>query len=79
MELAKRPVWVEWVDSNQRHGWHSPEDVQPDKMECITLGFLVGESEDAVQIADSVSALGSAGCIVTIPRCAITKLCEVVW
>lgn len=78
-ELSKRPVWVEWVDSKQAHGWWKPEETKPDKLECITLGFLVGEDEETVQVADSISALGNFGCVMTIPKVAITKIQEVCW
>lgn len=76
-QLTRRAVWVEWVDSKHAHGWCSPEEASPDRLECTTLGFLVAEDEEAVQVADSASATGCVGCVLTIPREAITGMWEV--
>lgn len=76
-KLASRPVWVEWVDSKGTEGWCRPMHVDTGRLECITLGFLVGEDDDAVQVSASISATGNADDIITIPRLAITKLQDV--
>ena len=78
-QLSTRPVWIEWLDSKSTLGWNYPEDITTGRLECITLGFLVGEDDTAVQVAASVSATDNADNVITIPRCAITKLQEVEW
>lgn len=81
LELAKRPVWVEWLDSQSSRGWMIPseEKEKPKDLECCTLGFLVWECEESISVVATVAATGQASDPITIPRCSITKFCEVVW
>lgn len=78
-KLSARPVWIEWIDSVGTIGWQYPTSSLMGDMECLTLGFLVWEDDEAVCVASSVSATGRASDPITIPRCAIKKMHEVWW
>ncbi len=79
IELAKKPVYVEWVDSQSRHGWQEPNLSLHDDMLCVTLGFLVWESTAAISITDTIAETGQAHDVITIPKCSITLIQEIAW
>ncbi len=70
-------VWVEWVDSVAASGWVADQYAVSHNLACISVGFLVAESEEAITVAASISSAGQIDCPITIPRCAITGLWEV--
>ena len=78
-KLSAHPVWIEWVDSIGTSGWCMPSGHPMSDLDCLTLGFLIWETDEAVCVAASVSATGRASDPVTIPRCAIKKFEEVQW
>jgi hypothetical protein len=69
-------VRVEWLDSNSRHGWARVTDEQEDKvdMRCVSVGFLFAKEKGYVKLAQSLSATNFVDTVLTIPRCAITRL-----
>lgn len=90
----RRPVYVEWMDSCAFEGWRSPGRLAHDGeilpgTRCESFGFLVHETDEAITISSSISLMAEEGpdgdCInsaadpMTIPRCAITLLEDVVF
>lgn len=72
----RRIYWIEWVDSMMTNGWQHDPSADKD-LKCWTVGFLIGETDDAVAVASSVSEPGAVLDQITIPRVAITKMFEV--
>ena len=75
MSDIRRPIWVEWVDSSSRHGWHDLKEAFIPTMVCQTLGWLVQERDDAITIALSGVFDGSSSApyahLLCIPKVAI--------
>lgn len=78
-KLTARPVWIEWIDSVAAVGWVVPGEYLMYDGECLTLGFLVWENDEAVCVAATVSATGKVSDPITISRCAIKKIQRVWW
>ena len=78
-ELAKRVVWVEWVDSQTQHHWQNPSSIFSEKLECLTIGFVVHETDDTISITSTLAETGTVLDTITIPKCAITRMQEVDW
>ena len=53
MATTKPVVYVEWVDAVADAGWtaNPKAEIHP----CVTVGFLVDESKDALCIASTIS------------------------
>ena len=67
-------VYVEWLDSIGHPGWKDPDELtDPPPMRCITIGFLVRETDDVVTVSASWSATGSFDCPISIPWIAVIK------
>ncbi len=79
MELAKKPVYVEWVDSKSSTLWVTPTARLAENMECVTLGFIIWESDKVIAVAASISALDYGCDPISIPKCAITRIQDVEW
>jgi hypothetical protein len=69
-------VEVEWIDSGGAGGWHDP--VQSlrgfDQMACITVGYLLEDSERGVGLVMGTGATGMNMDSVTIPRVNVTAM-----
>ena len=74
-----RPVWIEWVDSKSTSGWIHPDKDLEERLECISIGFIVWEGDKSITISAAVSATGAAMEPLTIPRVAITRIQEIHW
>jgi hypothetical protein len=51
--MGPTPVYVEWVDAAHFFGWADVVDVENTPNLCHTLGWLIGENEDSVMIAQT--------------------------
>jgi hypothetical protein len=73
---------VEWLDSAQPvSGWHfleSPPELEI--VECVSVGWLVGQTEQVVMLAPNIGASESgdaqASGFIRIPRMAVTRMVE---
>ncbi len=51
--LEKAPiVYVEWVDAVSDAGWQ--ENTKTEIHRCLTIGWIVSESDDAICVANTV-------------------------
>lgn len=71
-------VRVEWLDSTTNHGWSHP-DARNFNLRCVTVAFLLEETEDRLLIADSIGLSGDSDpgnnhCPQEIPLCAVTRM-----
>ncbi len=78
-EFTKRTVWIEWLDSQTQSHWQHPSAKAVEDIECVTLGFVVWETDEAIVVAATVAATGSVLDSITIPKVCITRLHEVDW
>lgn len=75
--MTRSPVWVSWVDSSSRQGWHDMDGCRIPVMNVETVGWLV--SEDAEQITLALSAVfdGTSSHpvahLICIPQCSIKE------
>jgi len=73
-------VHVWWVDSTVINGWRHMADIEkePVSTQCQTVGWLVKETKEELQVAGSVGDLNDphmqVTCRMTIPRCAVAKM-----
>ena len=75
-------VEVEWVDSQSRvRTWVNVDDVVDeshdevfDGIRCVSVGFVLRRTRKVLQLASGLSASAQAAHVMTIPRCAITKI-----
>lgn len=74
---VKGLLYVEWLDSAGRRGWHSPDDIDNEPAFCRTVGWLYQEDKRAVTLVPTHSEYSdsdpSAMDPVTIPRACITR------
>lgn len=73
-------VLIEWLDSAQPvAGWHFLEDKpELEVVECVSVGWLVGESEQVVMLAPNIGDVHSgdtaqASGFIRIPKQAVTR------
>jgi hypothetical protein len=84
MTKGPRPVKVHWVDStSDGPGWTACKDLtEPLNLEVLTVGWLVAENEEAVDIAHSWAPgtgehqLEQVCGRITIPRVAIRSIVD---
>jgi len=78
--MNKRVVMVRWVDScSSSNLWSNREDIEEAKpLECLTIGFVVWETESHLTLAASLSNDGDqvAGDM-CIPQPCIIEITEV--
>ena len=76
MQVVKKDiVIIEWVDSVRASDWTYVEDVDEKPMDCISVGFLLKETEDSVTIAQNYGLKPEQVCnIMTIPKCSIKNI-----
>lgn len=79
MEVAnKEIVIIEWVDSVRASDWTYVEDVDEKPMDCISVGFLLKETEDSVTIAQNYGLKPEQVCnLMTIPKRSIRSVKEI--
>lgn len=71
-------VLVEWEDSARPiSGWQWVEDCEPQPIRCISVGYLVAETSDAIALAPNLGDVeqpkAQACGIIQIPQRAIIK------
>jgi len=74
--VAKPPiVRVEWLDiaSHVKGPWLRVKGMKPKPAECVAVGFLVAESDEAVSLAQSYSE-GEAFGVWAYPRGCIRSI-----
>lgn len=71
-------VEVFWVDSYSRSGWEDADEMLKnldDKdIGCLTVGYLLRETDDRVTIIQSQAGVGNIGDAMTIPKRAILEM-----
>jgi hypothetical protein len=69
-------VEVEWIDSGGQSGWHDPEISLRgfDQQGCITVGYLLEDSERGVGLVMGAGASGMHMDSVTIPRVNVVRV-----
>lgn len=72
-------VMVEWDDSRAPHGnWEWAEEIVPPRaVRCISVGYLVAKSEDAIAIVPHVGDVAQniqVNGLIQIPRSAIQQV-----
>ena len=71
-------VYVEWLDSSHKPEWHTLSETQHPSDKCVSVGFLVDETDDWITFIQSCTnrekdANDQADASMTIPKVAITK------
>ena len=67
--MEKKIVFIEWVDSVRASDWTYVEDVDEKPMDCISVGFLIEETNDSVTIAQNYGLKPEQVCnLMTIPK-----------
>ena len=80
--LWDRMVWIKWIDSSHESGWKDLGEYKPmthKQMTCESVGFLIGESEHAIEIVQSKHVGGDEyDSLMAIPKVAILEMrdCE---
>ena len=71
-------VEVQWVDSTGRSDWHEPDQAAAlDKqLDCISVGYLTGESDQSVTISQGTGSLGNYLSSMAIPKVAVVKMTQ---
>lgn len=79
MEVVNKDiVIIEWVDSVRASDWAYVEDVDEKPMDCISVGFLLKETEDSVTIAQNYGLKPEQVCnLMTIPKRSIRSIKEI--
>lgn len=72
----ERTVWIKWIDSCHYGGWHPIKEhkfLKVEDMSCETVGFLVGESEHAIEVAQSTTD-EEIDAVMVIPKVCILEI-----
>ncbi len=71
-----RIVKIEWIDSSSDTGrWTTPEEIDNDVLEVVSIGFLVKEDDRQITLALNRIAEPEQYCqMVSIPKVAITLM-----
>ena len=84
MKEPTRIVKVTWIDSSSPldRAWIPAEEAaKPGKVHCVSLGWLLNETEDFVVLVSSIAPTNDEGDFdvggtITIPRVAVTNVEE---
>ena len=54
------PYYIEWWDACTEHGWMDLEELNKDNnlTKCVTLGFIVKESKQAIVVSHTIAEDG---------------------
>jgi hypothetical protein len=80
--VPHRLVMVEWEDSAQPiSAWQWVETYEiPEIIRCVSVGYLIAETEDAVAVAPNLGDIGrdrmQASGIIRIPRRAVCRIAD---
>lgn len=76
--MEKKIVIIDWVDSVRASDWTYIEDVDEKIMNCVSVGFLLKETDDSVTIAQNYGLKPEQVCnLMTIPKCSIRSFKEI--
>jgi hypothetical protein len=70
-------VFIEWIDSINNPGWNYKHECTVEVAYCQTVGFFVGETEDAICTAlsrncqEGVSPFAD---LINIPKCSVKNI-----
>lgn len=69
-------VEVRWIDSGGQGGWHEPDQsLKPfDQQECMTIGYLLEDSERGIGLVMGTGQAGMNMDSVTIPRVSVLSV-----
>lgn len=71
----ERIVVIDWVDSIRAFDWTLMEDLDEKLLDCISVGFLLNETEEYVTIAQNYGLKPKQVCnLITIPKCSIKNI-----
>lgn len=71
-------VVIDWVDSVRASDWVLMEDVNEKSLDCVSIGFLIKETNKHVTIAQNYGANPEQVCnLMTIPKCSIKHIREI--
>lgn len=74
----KKIVLIDWKDSVKNSDWTLMEDVDEKPVNCISIGFLLKETDDYVTIAQNYGLEPEQVCnLITIPKCSIKNIMEI--
>ena len=62
---------IDWLDSCSHDGWHSAGDIAYEPVKCVTVGYLVHETDTSVTLAQSVHDGDQRAGVMTIPKAVI--------
>ena len=71
-------VYIKWTDAHTYDGWSSLEDALKALSEpyiCETLGWLIGENEDAYFVSHTFNQIAVMGCV-NIPKGMVIEFTE---
>jgi hypothetical protein len=76
-EQEKKPlVWIEWTDAGSIDEWRPVQDMQEDLPYCVTVGFLMRETEDKIYVSGTTSD-GRGCCTMIVPKVCIIARREI--
>ena len=68
-------VVIDWVDSVRAFDWTLMEDVEEKSLDCISVGFLLKETDRHITIAQKYCIKPEQVCnLITIPKCSIRNI-----
>lgn len=71
-------IVIEWIDSVRAFDWTLIEDVDEKSLDCVSVGFLLKETDDYVTIAQNYGLEPKQVCnLITIPKCSIRNIKEI--
>ena len=73
--MKDKIILIEWVDSVRAFDWTLIEDVNDKSLDCISVGFLLNETEEHVTIVQNYGIEPKQVCnLITIPKCSIKSI-----
>ena len=71
-------VVIDWADSVRASDWTFIEDVDEKPVDCISVGFLLKETDEHITIAQNYGIKPEQVCnLITIPKCSIRNIREI--
>jgi hypothetical protein len=74
----KKIIVIDWVDSIRSFDWTLIEDIDEKLLDCVSVGFLLKETDDCITIAQNYGLEPEQVCnLITIPKCSIKNIREI--
>lgn len=75
--MVGRIVVIKWIDSVRASDWTLLDDVDEQSLDCISVGFVINETNKVITIAQNYGIKPEQVCnLMTIPRCSIISIEE---